>query len=241
MPRDAGMGCMDRLGWAEWPTVSDRTDLSTAIDSVTAILRGSVLCGQFFPGIEHHNHLRRTGHYAAVIGEALNWPRVLTTLNALATPLHDIGKAAVPNEILEKPGELTAEERRLVRRHAVMGYEELARWSHPILQQAAIIALNHHERWDGSGYPSGLRGDEIPIAGRIAGLVDTYDALRMARSYKRAYPHEEAVRVLLQGDARTRPQQFDPVLLRLFARNHQRFRDIFAAYSDPSNPDEIAA
>ena len=170
MPRDAGFGSLDRLGWADWPAVSDRTDLSTAIDRVTAILRGDLQYDQQFPGIEHHNHLRRTGHYAAALGEALHWPRVLTVLTALATPLHDIGKLAVPHEILEKPGDLSAEEERLVRRHARIGYDELARWPHPILQQAAIIALNHHERWDGSGYPAGLRGVAIPITGRVAGL-----------------------------------------------------------------------
>ena len=128
-----------------------------------------------------------------------------------------------------------------MRRHATIGFEQLARWPHPILQQAAIIALHHHERWDGSGYPAGLKGSAIPIAGRIAGLADTYDALRMARSYKPAFPHEQAVRVILLGDQRTRPEHFDPVLLSLFARTHYRFRDIFDTYRDPETPDQLAA
>lgn len=241
MPLDAENRSFGLLGQADWPEVNDQTDLSSAIDRVTAILGRDLPCGPDFLGTEHHNHLRRTGHYAAVLGTALNWPRTLTVLTALATPLHDIGKLAIPSEILEKPGGLSAEEAALVRRHAIIGYEELARWPHPILRHAAVIALSHHERWDGSGYPAGLRGPAIPIAGRVAGLADTYDALRMARSYKRAYTHERAIRVILEGDGRTEPQHFDPDLLTIFARAHHRFREIYEAFSDPGSPLEMAA
>lgn len=241
MPRDAEYRSFDLLGQARWPEVNDRTDLSTAIDTVTAILGHDLPRSPDFLGTEHHNHLRRTGHYAGVLGEALGWPRALTVLTALATPLHDIGKLAIPGEILEKPGGLSAEEAALVRRHAIIGYEQLARWPHPILRHAAVIALSHHERWDGSGYPAGLSGTAIPIAGRVAGLADTYDALRMARSYKPAFTHDRAVRVILEGDERTRPQHFDPDILVLFARGHHRFREIYEAFGDPGDGDEMAA
>ena len=119
--------------------------------------------------------------------------------------------------MLGKPGPLDENERKLVREHPLIGSRLLAGSASPVLRVAEAIARAHHERWDGSGYPAGLRGDEIPVEARIVAVVDTYDALRSPRSYKRPYPHEEAVAVILRGDGRTLPVHFDPALLVLLA------------------------
>lgn len=185
---------------------------------------------------ETSDHLRRTGHYAATMAQALGWTADRTVTLALAAPLHDLGKLAIPQEILEKPGALTAEEADIMRRHPLIGYDHLTRCEHPILRYASVIALTHHERWDGSGYPWGLFGDGIPIEGRIVGLIDTYDALRMARSYKPALSHETALRILLHGDGRTRREHFDPRLLDVLGDIHGEFRQIYRSYCRDALP-----
>lgn len=185
---------------------------------------------------ETADHLRRTGHYAAAMAQALGWSADRITRLALATPLHDLGKLAIPGEILEKPGALTAEEIDIMRRHPLIGHDHLTRCDHPILRYASVIALTHHERWDGSGYPWGLAGEAIPIEGRIVALIDTYDALRMARSYKPALSHDTALRILLHGDGRTRPEHFDPRLLALLSDIHGEFRRIYRSYCGDALP-----
>jgi putative two-component system response regulator len=95
----------------------------------------------------------------------------------------------------------------------------------------AEIALNHHERWDGGGYPNGKRGEAIPLTARIMGICDVYDALRSGRPYKRAFDHVKTLDIMTRGDGRTQPEHFDPALLATFTQNHQAFRDIFEAYT----------
>ncbi len=129
--------------------------------------------------------------------------------------LHDIGKIFVPSDILLKPGPLTDEERETVRKHTVLAEKIL---SHPELKVAKEIALYHHENYDGTGYPFGLKGEEIPLPARVVKIANTYDMLRSERPYKRAFTHKEAMKILLIGDEKVKPSHFDPHLLRVFIK-----------------------
>jgi putative two-component system response regulator len=139
--------------------------------------------------------------------------------------LHDVGKISISDSILKKPGKLTAEEFEEMKKHAVFGeqiiakIENLARES-DFLDYAKIFASSHHEKWDGTGYPRGLRETEIPLLGRIMAIADVYDALTSVRPYKKAFPHEEAVRIIEEGSG----TQFDPGLIGIFSRAADRFK-----------------
>jgi len=141
-------------------------------------------------------HSARTADYAYAIACRLGMPAMQCELLRLATPLHDIGKIAIPDTILHKPGPLTALERRTIETHAEAGYRVLAGSDDEILQLAAIIAWTHHERIDGTGYPRGLVGSEIPEAGRIAAVADVADALMSERPYRLAYTSEQTLAFL---------------------------------------------
>ena len=136
------------------------------------------------------------------------------SLISTASALHDIGKINIPESILNKPGRLTPEEFEVMKTHSMLGagmlhdLDEFA--EQPLLQTAYEIARWHHERWDGRGYPDGLKGDEIPISAQLVSLADVYDALTSNRCYKKAYPHEKAVQMILNGECGA----FNPLLLR---------------------------
>ncbi|MCA9517502.1 MAG: HD domain-containing protein [Myxococcales bacterium] len=143
-----------------------------------------------------------------------------------AAPFHDVGKIRVPAAILEKPGPLTAAEFEEMKLHTVHGaalldtLAELGYLQPEMLETARDMALMHHESWDGSGYPYGKKGAEIPLPARIMKLIDTYDALRSTRPWRPAMSHDAAAKVILSGDKRTRPGHFDPELLAVFKRVH---------------------
>jgi response regulator RpfG family c-di-GMP phosphodiesterase len=164
-------------------------------------------------------HTARVGRTAVALGEALEvGPHLIGHLE-LAAPLHDIGKVAIPDAILLKPGALTEPELRLVRRHTVLGAEILSGSSSEILRVACRVARSHHERWDGRGYPDGLVGERIPLAARIVAIADVFDALTQARPYKQAWPIEQAVDEIANGAG----AQFDPTVARAFAAlDHER-------------------
>ena len=130
-----------------------------------------------------------------------------------AARLHDIGKVALPSDILHKPGRLSPEEWAFVRKHSTIGYGILRIDESPFLRLAAMLALFHHEHFDGSGYPHGVAGEMIPFEARIIAVADTYEALRANRAYKYGVDHETAIRTILEGDERSSPSQFDPQVL----------------------------
>ncbi len=150
-----------------------------------------------------------------------------------SAPLHDIGKVGVPDAILNKPGRLTPEEFEIMKTHTTIGHRALERvetrlGSNSFFRYARQIAHSHHERWDGTGYPLGLKGADIPLSGRIMALADVYDALTSARVYKAAMPHHEAAALIHQG----RGTHFDPDLVDAFAQLEDAFREICETYAD---------
>jgi putative two-component system response regulator len=179
-------------------------------------------------------HVKRVGLYCRRIAEKLGWKEKEQEQFFYSSPMHDIGKIGVPIEILLKKTKLTEEEAVFMRMHTVIGGRILHGATSEYLEMAEQIALTHHEKWNGSGYPRGLRCGEIPLVGRIMTLVDQYDTLRSQRSYKPSMSHAKACRILVQGDEKTVPEHFDPSLLTLFNDCHREFEEIYDQYrSDP--------
>jgi putative two-component system response regulator len=142
------------------------------------------------------------GRYAAVLGQAAGLSAAESDLLQQASPLHDIGKIAIPDRILLKPAPLEPDEWAMMQMHPTLGAELLAGSSSPLLRMAHDAALTHHEKWDGSGYPQGLRGESIPLVGRITAICDVFDALTSARPYKPAWPIRDAVAAICQQGGR---------------------------------------
>jgi len=176
------------------------------------------------------NHILRVGEYGAILAEELGMDRSFVEALRLQAPLHDVGKIHVHPDILRKPGKLTAEEWNSMKTHTVSGGRIVG--EHARLEVARKLTLTHHERWDGSGYPNGFRGEEIPLEGRIVNIADQYDALRNARSYKPAFDHEKTFRIITGGDGRTMPRHFDPRVLEAFKRTAGRFDETYERLRD---------
>lgn len=173
-------------------------------------------------------HVSRMALYSHLIARRLGLPEDEAELLLRAAPLHDVGKLGTPDHILLKPGRLTPDEFEVMKRHATMGWEILRGHSSPVLQAGAAIALSHHEKWDGSGYPGGLAGADIPLFGRIVAVADVFDALTSERPYKKAWPVEQA-REHLQAGAGA---HFDPRCVEVFLSAWDEVMTIRAAHAD---------
>lgn len=172
-------------------------------------------------------HLRRVSAYAELLARRLQLPAEEVETLAEAAPLHDVGKVAIPEDILRKPGRLDRSEREVVEQHTVIGARLLSGSRSRLLQVGEVIALTHHERWDGAGYPRRLARDAIPLWGRICAVADVYDALTTARPYKPAYPAEQARQILREG----RGSHFDPELVDLFLRDFDEVLAVQQSYA----------
>lgn len=183
---------------------------------------------------ETGEHIQRLGYYSRVIGMEIGMLESDTDLLFTAAPMHDLGKIGVPDRVLYKEGPLNAEEWAIMKQHPEIGSQLLEGSRSPLIELARQIALCHHERWDGTGYPRGLKGTEIPAAARVVALADCYDALRSRRPYKEGFSHERACEIILHGDGRTAPEHFDPLVLEAFARVHEQFAGIWDTIRDPA-------
>jgi cyclic di-GMP phosphodiesterase len=175
-------------------------------------------------------HVQRMSEYSAVIARGLGLPPGEVELILHASQMHDVGKIAVPDAILRKPASLDGSEWDVMRRHPTIGSLILDNSTSQVLQAGRVIALHHHERWDGTGYPSGLSGDTIPLWGRICSVADVFDAVTSDRPYKPAYSNEEAIDILRAG----RGTQFDPQVVDAFL---ERLDEILAVQATFKNSD----
>ena len=179
---------------------------------------------------ETGNHLMRMAQYARLVAAGLGLGLDEQELICAAAPMHDLGKVGIPDHILQKPGRLDAAEMACMRTHPRIGAEILAGSSSPILQAAAAIALSHHEKYDGSGYPAGLAGTAIPLYGRIVAVADVFDALTSARPYKNAWDCERAFALLEEGAG----AHFDPVCVRAFLAQRHAVLAVHASCRNPA-------
>ena len=161
------------------------------------------------------DHIIRMGRYSALIAEKLDLPSKEVQNILYASPMHDVGKIGIPDSILMKPGKLTEEEFTTMKNHSIIGANLLSYSKSEVLKLAEEIAISHHEKWNGKGYPQGLAGEEIPLVGRIVGLADVFDALTSKRPYKDPFPVEKAIDIIKQE----RGEHFDPDVVDVFLEN----------------------
>jgi putative two-component system response regulator len=178
--------------------------------------------------LETGEHLVRTGLYSEILARFAGWSSAEAERIRLAAPMHDIGKIGLPDAILRKQGSLTPDERSVMERHTTTGAALLTGSNSAVLTMAREIALCHHERWDGNGYPNGLAREAIPEAARILAIADVYDALMHDRVYRRALPEEEALRIMSAENGR----QFDPSLMAVFFTVLDEFREVSQKHPD---------
>jgi len=181
-----------------------------------------------FRDTETGAHVRRMGLYAEAVGKAMGRPEERTRLLRLSAPMHDVGKIGIPDAILLKPGKLTEEEFEIMKMHTIIGARMLEGSAVPLLDVSREIALAHHERWDGSGYPGGLSGTEIPESARIVAILDVYDALVHDRVYRPALPEEQALDIIARGKG----SHFDPDVYEAFMEVLPQIRLIRQEFRD---------
>jgi putative two-component system response regulator len=201
---------------AEWleTKVAERT---RELDDARAETLALLAVAAEYRDTDTSRHTERVGASAAEITVRLGLDAEQVKLLREAAPLHDVGKLAIPDRILLKPGKLTPQEYEVMKTHATLGARLLSGRSSPVLQMAAVIAATHHERWDGAGYPEGLAGEAIPLVGRVVAVADVFDALTHDRPYKSAWPVERAIAEI----QRAAGSQFDPRVVAAFLTMHK--------------------
>jgi PAS domain S-box-containing protein len=177
---------------------------------------------------ETGNHVKRVAEYSKLLAQKINLNKEDINLLFLASPMHDIGKIGIPDSILNKPGKLDPNEWEVMKTHAQIGYEIFKDSSRPILKAASIVSYTHHEKWDGSGYPLGLKGDDIHIFGRVTAVADVFDALGSDRVYKKSWPLEN----ILDFFKKESGKHFDPNLIKIFIDNLDEFLEIREKFKD---------
>lgn len=177
---------------------------------------------------ETGNHVKRVAEYSRLLAEYSGMDKFHAQMLKEASPMHDIGKVGIPDAILNKPGRHTAQESEIMRTHTTLGYDMLRHSDKELLQIAATIAYEHHEKYDGSGYPRGLAGEDISLYARITAVADVFDALGSARVYKKAWKDEDIVAMFQEEKAK----HFDPLLVDVFLNNIDDFQSIRDQYCD---------
>ncbi|MBC7959796.1 MAG: HD domain-containing protein, partial [Vallitaleaceae bacterium] len=176
------------------------------------------------------HHIKRVNLFTKILAQELQLGIEITSQLEIAAQMHDVGKIYIDDQILSKPGKLTPEEFEEMKRHTHYGQLIIGDSKH--LQLANEIARSHHEKYDGTGYPDGKKGEEIPMSARIVALADVYDALRSKRTYKPAFTHQQTYDIIVIGDGRVEPTHFDPIVLEAFKKTHFLFDTLYNQFAD---------
>jgi len=177
---------------------------------------------------ETGNHVKRVAEYSKILALYYGLDEKEAEMLKQASPMHDIGKVAIPDAVLNKPGRFNEEERKIMDAHAQLGYDMLKHSTRPLLKCAATVAYEHHEKWDGTGYPNKLKGEEIHIYGRITAIADVFDALGSDRCYKKAWDDEKIFKLFKEEKGK----HFDPKLVDIFFQHLDEFLKIREALKD---------
>jgi len=196
------------------------------VERINLALVKALINANYYNDDETGNHIKRVAKYSEIIATALDLPLEKINEITLYAPLHDIGKVGIPHNILKKPGKLTPEEFKIMMRHSYIGYQMI---NDPAISETAKnIVLFHHEKWDGTGYPRRLKGDEIPIEAQIVALADVYDALRAERVYKSAFSKEQTEEIIKSSSG----AHFMPQLIEVFDKVKDKFEEIYWKFKD---------
>lgn len=206
--------------------------LRSRVETVQKFIRASE-----FHDTDTGMHVERMSRFSALLYRKLGYSESECEIMRLGSMLHDVGKICIPDRVLKKPGKLDAEEWEIMKTHTTLGYEMLVDSESPFLQLGAEVALCHHEKWDGSGYPSGLKGEDIPLSGRIVAIADVFDALCSRRCYKASWPLEEVLKTLQDSAG----QHFDPHLVKIFLENIEEVLDIQQRFSAGAQAPDVSA
>ncbi|MGB0936819.1 MAG: HD domain-containing phosphohydrolase [Colwellia sp.] len=208
----------------------DQTQLELR-SSVKALVKSLAVAGELKDD-DTGKHVCRVGRYAGILARGYGLPESIAQMIEQTAPLHDIGKIGVPDNILLKKGKLNTEERMIMEQHTFFGEKIISGHNNMLLKVAKSVALNHHERWDGSGYPHGLSGETIPIEGRITALADVFDALTTKRPYKEAWPLDKTIKKINDESGK----HFDPSLVDIFNEQMDQFLEVMKCLPDDECP-----
>ncbi len=195
--------------------------------SIDALLHDLAMAGELKDN-DTGKHVIRVGKYARILADGYGLPEKVAAMVELTAPLHDIGKIGIPDKILLKPARLDQDEKKIMDQHTLFAKQLISSHESPLIQMAKTIALNHHERWDGEGYPEKIKGESIPIEGRITAIADVFDALTTQRPYKKAWPFAEAVHYIKDQAGHA----FDPALVTVFMNNLPKIEKVKKEFSD---------